>query len=387
MQGMTLVTGQIHPEAIEGGSPTRRIGQEARPSRHKEGVEPEPQIRCQLNSASTVAARLTQFVTVIPPFAYELEIGTMFRLLLLGIAASTSLSGSAWAVAPEYEVTASGLILKNVSPDCPMIYDNDWWVDIPDAAYLWTKASQGRCDLRGNIVTRDMWDWQNGYSYKMEQCVSEYRKIREACEKSGLRMQRIPEAVLGADQVLQRPASGKIEDTKFTRSPGSDLIVAEAKKATPEKPLLVFAGGPCTTVANAYLTDPSIGDRMIVFQIDGGGYNGKDAWSWEIAKRCCRFANWARGYFWKDVGKWNAARFSELPRNPLGDLMRKYASSGLGHANQWGDGSWIFFTFDSRCLTKVEDYDKQAITVPKAGTNAEQMEREFFNTMTLTREE
>ena len=129
--------------------------------------------------------RVIPFVTVIPLFAHELEIRTMFRLLLFGIAASSFLSGSAWAVAPEYEVTASGLILKNVSPDCPMIYDNDWWVDIPDAAYLWTKASQGRCDLRGNIVTRDMWDWRNGYTYKMDQCVSEYRKIREACEKSG----------------------------------------------------------------------------------------------------------------------------------------------------------------------------------------------------------
>ncbi len=297
-------------------------------------------------------------------------------LVIVALAAST-----AWATPPKYQIENGKLLLVNVSPDCPMIYDNDWWIDVPDAAYLWMKASQGKCDLRGNIVSRDMWDWQNGYTYKMQQCVDECLKLREAANASGLDMQRIPKPVLGADQALQRPASGKIEDTKFVRTPGGDLIVTEAKRASPKRPLLVFAGGPCTTVAQAYLTDASIADRMIVFQIDGGAYNGKDAWSWEIVKQRCRFANWARGYFWRDIAEWKAERFNELPKNPLGDLLRKYASSSLGKANQWGDGPWIFYTFDRTCLTRVADYDGYAITVPKDGTNTDRMAREFFSTM------
>jgi hypothetical protein len=285
----------------------------------------------------------------------------------------------ALAVPPDYVLSAQGLKLAHVSQDNPMIYDNDWWTDVPDAAYLWAKASLEQCQLKGNIVSRDMWGWEKGYTYQLKQGMADCRKLLKAARASDLR--NIPEPVLGSDEALRKPVSGRIEDTLFKHSPGSDLIVAEAKKASPEKPLLVFAGGPCTTVASAYLTDPTIADRMIVFQIDGSGYNGSDGWAWEIAMKRCRFANWARGYFWDKLQIWNPDRFKELPHNPLGDLLRTYAFSGLAKANQWGDGAWIFYTFDHRCLTRAEDYDNVAITVPKSGTNVKATEDEFFATM------
>lgn len=286
---------------------------------------------------------------------------------------------AAHGVPPEFEVSPQGLELARVTSDCPIVYDNDWWKDVPDAAYLWAKASLGEADLRANVVSRDMWGWRDGYTYKLEQSMEDARSLLEAARKSGLT--NIPEPIAGANEALVRPESGKIEDTRFTRSPGSDLIVAEANKATSAKPLLVFAGGPCTTVATAYLTDPSIADRVIVFQIDGGAYNAKDSWSWEIAKQRLPFANWARGYFWGEWSNWKPDRFQELPNNPLGDVLRKYSSSDLGKANQWGDGAWIFHTFDHRCLTKAVDYDGVAITVPREGTNVQAMEEEFFDTM------
>jgi hypothetical protein len=285
----------------------------------------------------------------------------------------------ALGVSPEYTVSRQGLDLARVSADCPMIYDNDWWKDTPDAAYLWAKASLGQANLRGNIVSRDMWDWQKGYLYKLDQGLKDARSLLEAARDSGLT--NIPEPVLGANEALVRPDSGKIEETKFVCTPGSDLIVAEARKATAEKPVLVFAGGPCTTVATAYLTDPSIANRIIVFQIDGGGYNGKDSWSWKIAQERLPFANWARGYFWGEWSDWKPDRFRELPDNPLGDALRTYAKSGLGKSNQWGDGPWIFYVFDRRSLTKASDYDGTAITVPREGTNVRVMEEEFFKTM------
>ena len=73
-----------------------------------------------------------------------------------------------------------------------------------------------------------------------------------------------------------------------------------------------------------------------MFQVDGGAYNGKDAWAWEICERELPFANWARGYFWGDWSGWEPARFEALPANPLCDRLRTYARSGLGAANQWG---------------------------------------------------
>jgi hypothetical protein len=214
----------------------------------------------------------------------------------------------------------------------------------------------------------------------MDQQVKDYERLRKAAVTSGLK--NIPEAVLGAKEVLRRPKSGVEADTKFTASAGSRLIVAEARKATADKPLLIFCGGSCTTVAVAYLSEPSIAERVIVFQIDGGGYNGSDGWAWELTMKHFRFANWARGYFWKEVSKWDVSAFEKLPANPLGDLLRGYAKSGLGKANQWGDGAWIYYLFDHRCLTRVEPYGTGAITVPRTGTDAERMKEEFFATMT-----
>jgi hypothetical protein len=192
----------------------------------------------------------------------------------------------------------------------------------------------------------------------------------------------IPTPVIGSTVALRKPDSGKVEDTMFERTAGSELIVAEARRAKPDCPLLIFCGGACTTVASAYLTDPTIVDRMVVFQVDGGGYNGSDRWAWDIAMRHFKFANWARGYFWDKASTWNPKRFDELPKNPLCDWLRKHANSGLGKANQWGDGAWIFWLYDNRCLTKAADYDKLAITIPREGTHADVIAEEFFRTMT-----
>ena len=280
---------------------------------------------------------------------------------------------------PSFRVGGGGLIIEGVSADCPMIYDNDWWTDVPDAAYLWAKSSQGKCRLRGNIITRCTFAWEKGYVHPMRDQIDEYRKLLDLARLAGLL--NIPEPVLGAEEALRKPASGRIEDTVFSRTAGSDLIVAEARKATPQKPLLVFVGGSCTTVATAYLTDASIVDRMIVFQIDGGSYNGSDAWAWEIAMKRCRFANWARGYFWDQVSTWDPKVFRELPRNPLCDWLREYAEVGHGKANQWGDGAWIYWVFDPRCLTRAEPFDNEALTVPREGTDVKRIEQEFLATM------
>ena len=98
----------------------------------------------------------------------------------------------------------------------------------------------------------------------------------------------------------------------------------------------------------------------------------------------CRFANWARGYFWDKVNTWKPDRFAELPKHPLGDFLRHYAVEGHGKANQWGDGPWIFYTFDHRCLKNAEDYDGLAITVPRGATDVKAIEDEFFHTMTMS---
>jgi len=83
-----------------------------------------------------------------------------YRAVLITVVLLSLLHGprGSWAIPPKFRVTADGLKIDRVSAKCPIIYDNDWWSDIPDDAYLWAKASLGQCDLRANIVSRDMWE-------------------------------------------------------------------------------------------------------------------------------------------------------------------------------------------------------------------------------------
>ncbi len=209
-------------------------------------------------------------------------------ILLLALAAS--------AAEVNYRVDALGFHLNGVSPASPLIYDNDWWGDTPDKNYLWAKVSLRQADLRGNVVSRDLYHWTRGYQFQIAEQIADADKSIGIARRAGL--QHIPDPVAGADLAFQRPASGRIEDTKPMRSAGSDLIVAEARKATPEKPLVVLVGGPLNTVANAYLTDPSIAARMIVLMTDLRGYNGQDQWANFIVASRCKLVNYGARIWW-----------------------------------------------------------------------------------------
>lgn len=302
------------------------------------------------------------------------------RLVLL-IVSFAAVASESWAEKPKLVGDGGEIRFAGVSEKCPIIYDNDWWKDVPDAAYLWMKASQGKARLKGNVVSRDMWDRQNGYKFPMQNCMKEAAELRRLAVQSGL--ENIPKPVAGASLALQRPKSGRIEDTEFKRTAGSDLIVREANLASKEQRLVIFVGGPCTTVATAYLTDPTIADRVMVFQVDGGAYNAKDSWSWQIAQQRLPFANWCRGYFWGEWSKWEPETFDALPDNPLCAELKRYAGADIGRANQWGDGPWIYHLFAGDCITKVEAYDGNAVTVPQSGTDVAAIQREFLNTMSF----
>jgi inosine-uridine nucleoside N-ribohydrolase len=61
------------------------------------------------------------------------------------------------------------------------------------------------------------------------------------------------------------PESGSIKDTDPIGSPGTQSIINAARDASTENPLAVAVGGPLCTVADAYLTDPSIRDKIASF--------------------------------------------------------------------------------------------------------------------------
>ncbi len=316
-------------------------------------------------------------------------------LLALGL----GLGFTARAVVPEHTVGNGEVRLKGVGPGNPVLYDNDWWFDVFDNNYLWAQASLGRVQLRGNIVSRDMWDWQKGYQYKMEQSVKDAEKALKLARGSGLK--HIPDLTLGSDRVLLRPASGRIEDTEPHPSDGSRLIVAEAKKASPDKPLLIISGGPLTTVANALLTNPEIAPNLVVFNLTvNGGYNGKDGWSPYIVIKKTRYVDWGGGEFWDRDSVFQATHFDALRDNPFTEDMKRFIKTDLGRANQLGDGAALVWLFQPKCWTNAVVHRAEwqgssvrfipakpgesgdLLVVPKAATNLEASREEFFRVLT-----
>ncbi len=302
------------------------------------------------------------------------------------------------AVVPEHLVSGGGVHLQGVGPANPIVYDNDWWFDVFDNNYLWAQASLGRANLRGNIVSRDMWDWQKGYHYSLEQSWQDAEKALSLARDSGLK--NLPDLTRGSDRVLVRPESGRIEDTVPHPSDGSRLIVAEARKASPDKPLLVIVGGPQTTVANALLTNPEIAPNLVVFNLTvTGGYNGKDGWSAYIVARRTRSVDWGGGQFWDKDSVFTAKDFERLPNNPFTQDMKRLIKTDLGRANQLGDGAPLVWLFQPRCWTGAEVWRAEfqgttmryapvpagkpgdVLVVPKAATDLPRCREEFFRVL------
>ncbi len=317
-------------------------------------------------------------------------------LMLVGV---TSFA-TAFGIVPEHAVTEQGVRLRGVGPDSPIIYDNDWWFDVFDNNYLWAQASLGRADLRGNIVSLDMWDWQKGYHYKMQQCVDDANKALKLARDSGLC--HIPDLTLVSDRVLERPASGRIEDTAAQETPGSRLIVAEARKASRARPLVIVVGGPLTTVANALLTDPEIAPNVVVFGLTVSyyGYNGKDGWSTYIVAKKAPLVEWATRSFWDKDSVFTAEHFDVLPDNPFTQDMKRFIRTDLGRANQLGDGAPLVWLYHPKCWKGVkvreavwrgpatdfveiaERQPGDVLEIPKAQTDLMECRKEFFRVLT-----
>lgn len=69
-------------------------------------------------------------------------------------------------------------------------------------------------------------------------------------------------------------ASGPMTDSQTAiQSEGAELIIAEARKASPERPLYLLFGGPLTDIASAWLMDPSISKNVVLVWIGGQEYS------------------------------------------------------------------------------------------------------------------
>ena len=209
----------------------------------------------------------------------------VMRLICIGIILMGLLiAEQAWSVTLPYDRTN------------PVIYDNDGAIESGYTdVYIMALASAGIINLKGIITTCSYGEEQRQPPFSALPEVAVVRERQELIEKarrSGLR--NIPDAIPGPSLSFKRPSSGRIEDTMPYKTPGSQLIVNEARRATSDKPLVIVMGGQATCVVDAYLMDNSIAYKMILAwivgnkrsdgNIDSREYNaGVDPWATYIA--------------------------------------------------------------------------------------------------------
>lgn len=206
----------------------------------------------------------------------------------------------------------------------PVIYDNDWTNDYVDW-YLMALASAGDISFLGISTSSSIPPYNRHMTEAhLEKQVNARRGIVRRGRESGFH--NVPDPVAGTVGHLRKPASGKIADTKPLDSPGSRQIIRQAhSRATSEKPLVVCVGGPLTVVADAYLLDNSIADKLIVAFLDNhnrgmDGFNGwSDGWAAYIVLKKLRLVQFTVQS--KSAAQIPKKRLLELPDSPARDFM------------------------------------------------------------------
>jgi hypothetical protein len=200
----------------------------------------------------------------------------------------------------------------------PILLANDGAFDNWQGEYAVLLANSGGPSLAGIIVNTSP-NWPD-----IDTNVAGWRGLVAAARGSGLR--DIPDPTASIGPPLARPASGEIDATVPNRSEGARLIVEmSARVSLPYRPLVVATGGRLTDVADAYLVDPTVTERIVVVSSLGtatpsGGSmaapNGEmDPWADAIVTARFRFVQVSA--FYDQLTDVPDARLSELPTHPL----------------------------------------------------------------------
>jgi hypothetical protein len=204
----------------------------------------------------------------------------------------------------------------------PVIIDNDSFNDNWSGEYAALLANRGGPPIAGIIASA------SPYYGDANANATGWGKLVAAARASGL--ENIPDVTTSAGLPLVRPADGQIDNTQPNNAAGAQLIVKLSRQfATPVRPVVVLAGLPLTNLADAYLIDHSVVDRVVVVATLGelgnpnatmDGPNGDlDPWAGWIVAQKYRYVQVSAYY--DQTGDVMDADLTRLPRNALGDLM------------------------------------------------------------------
>jgi len=170
----------------------------------------------------------------------------------------------------------------------------------------------------------------SSYARSLDDNLAAWDELVTAAQASGMR--GIPDPVGSVGAPLVRPASGDIDQTPANASDGARLIVdVSARLATPIRPVVVVAGGRLTDVADAYLLDHGVADRVVVTAALGsaspsggvmGAPNGElDPWAdWIVTQR---FRYVQVSTYYDATLDLPSSELTNLPKNPLGELVAR----------------------------------------------------------------
>jgi hypothetical protein len=253
----------------------------------------------------------------VPPYGYDVGMLVLIGILFVFNASIDD------AVKPPY--ANSKLIF----------YDNDGVEDVYTDEYLMALATEGNIKLLGMSTSTSFSPFNKYVQGKdYEKMLADRALGVSKARKGGF--VNLPEPVPGPRGHLQRPASGKIRDTKPIGSVATLQIVEAARKTTTDKPLVLIMGGPLTVAADAYVLDNSIRENVIVAWLGGtlehmGDYNGwADPWAAYIVLQRLRlivFPAAETGITAAPTVSRN--RLLSLPENPLRAWMTTKQSSAV----------------------------------------------------------
>lgn len=201
----------------------------------------------------------------------------------------------------------------------PLILLNDGAYDNWSGEYAVLLANGGGSPLAG-IVVDETSDWPD-----IETNVGGYRDLVDAARSSGLT--NLPDPVESIGPPLVVPATGNIDDTQPNRSGGATFIIETSKTLSlPYRPVVIATGGALTDVADAYLVDHTVTDRVVIVSSlgstsgTGGGMgipNGQgDPWADFIVASKFRYVQVSVWY--DQLTDVPSASLSKLPNNALG---------------------------------------------------------------------
>jgi hypothetical protein len=238
------------------------------------------------------------------------------------VLASATLVGAVASCTGTLDAGTNAHGLLPVDARNPVIIYNDSASDNWIGEYAVLLAQSSGPPLAGIIVT--------GSSYWPDAAANTrgWNDLLTAAKSSGFA--NLPPVTTSLGKPLVRPADGQILSTAKNDSAGAELIVERSRQLSlPWRPVVVLAGTQLTDLADAYLIDPSVVDRVVVVAALGtysapkgamNPPNGElDPWAdWIVAEV---FQYIQVSAFYDQTGDVTTADVPNLPQNALGMEM------------------------------------------------------------------